>query len=631
MSTKPSIKILISCHKPVCCPTGEVFLPVHVGSSGKIPIAGCQRDDEGQNISDRNFTFCEMTGQYWAWKNLEADYVGQCHYRRYFSFDDEKHEPNDHGQIEESCLSQFTIRSYAIDDEKAIRRALEEADLLRAPYWCVKGVPTPCGPKKSVREHMSAYGLVTAQEFDRLVELCREVQPDYADELEAYLNGDEYLGYNCFVMKRPLFDRLCEFEFSVLCRFDDEYDYSNKTMTHKRICGYLGEVLFSAFVARIAKEGARIAERPMVFFENTPAPLSLPISADSSCNVIWRYIESNPAKLAIAITSLIHAMREGERCRLTLIHDASLNIVQLRRYLGPLPDSFELVDATFPAIALGDCGIHLNETEAHILLPFLLPNMAKRGTRLSGRVLWIEGCALFQDSPCKIVENQGASFQAVRSVYLEKELNKPSNCGLVDVSRSGSSGSHALEASCLVIDLGAEAPSGCDLLSMYRSACSSLSIDPSGEFKVEFAKYEIHKRRPGTAKDSFCMPLSVYIVRDRLLHMVGASTLPLESAYSVVCEDELRSWANEETVREFLAVKDSGVFLYHPESTPFLKPDSEKSFAFWCLARRTPAYEPLLVALTEYRPLGLKRMLFPEGTKRFRIAATLATKFRAFL
>ena len=90
--SKPNIKILVSCHKPVCIPCSDLYLPVHVGSLGKETIPGCQRDDCGENISDRNFTFCEMSGQYWAWKNLEADYVGQCHYRRFFNFDEKKYE-----------------------------------------------------------------------------------------------------------------------------------------------------------------------------------------------------------------------------------------------------------------------------------------------------------------------------------------------------------------------------------------------------------------------------------------------------------------------------------------------------------------------------------------------------------
>ena len=65
-------------------PTDSMYLPVHVGAAGKENI-GYQRDDEGQNISELNPYFCELTGIYWAWKNLDADYIGLVHYRRHFS------------------------------------------------------------------------------------------------------------------------------------------------------------------------------------------------------------------------------------------------------------------------------------------------------------------------------------------------------------------------------------------------------------------------------------------------------------------------------------------------------------------------------------------------------------------
>ena len=77
-----NIKIIVATHKKYWMPEDSMYLPVHVGAAGKAGI-GYQRDDTGKNISDKNPNFCELTGLYWAWKNLKADYVGLAHYRRH--------------------------------------------------------------------------------------------------------------------------------------------------------------------------------------------------------------------------------------------------------------------------------------------------------------------------------------------------------------------------------------------------------------------------------------------------------------------------------------------------------------------------------------------------------------------
>ena len=45
------------------------------------------KDNTGENISSKNFYYCETTGTYWIWKNApETKYVGQCQYRRRLEF-----------------------------------------------------------------------------------------------------------------------------------------------------------------------------------------------------------------------------------------------------------------------------------------------------------------------------------------------------------------------------------------------------------------------------------------------------------------------------------------------------------------------------------------------------------------
>ena len=78
------IQIIVAAHKAYRMPTDPMYLPLHVGKAGKDLDLGFQGDNTGDNISEKNATYCELTGIYWAWKNLDADYIGLSHYRRHF-------------------------------------------------------------------------------------------------------------------------------------------------------------------------------------------------------------------------------------------------------------------------------------------------------------------------------------------------------------------------------------------------------------------------------------------------------------------------------------------------------------------------------------------------------------------
>ena len=82
------IALFVAAHKPDFVIHDEVHTPIHVGrvvSKFKAEMAEMLGDNTGENISEKNPSYCEMTAHYWIWKNVkDAEFVGLCHYRRYF-------------------------------------------------------------------------------------------------------------------------------------------------------------------------------------------------------------------------------------------------------------------------------------------------------------------------------------------------------------------------------------------------------------------------------------------------------------------------------------------------------------------------------------------------------------------
>lgn len=82
------IKIAIATHKYYPMPIDSCYIPLYIGHKKGTPKVEeqYQYEDEGQNISNKNSLYCELTAMYWIWKNVKADYYGLFHYRRYLTF-----------------------------------------------------------------------------------------------------------------------------------------------------------------------------------------------------------------------------------------------------------------------------------------------------------------------------------------------------------------------------------------------------------------------------------------------------------------------------------------------------------------------------------------------------------------
>lgn len=217
----PKIHILVATHKKFRMPEDSMYLAMHVGRAGKQDI-GYTGDNTGDNISNRNARFCELTAVYWAWKNLDADYIGLTHYRRHFTMQNRFRRI---GRDKFDCI----LKS------KELYPVLKQYDLIlpkRRKYYI-----------ESLWSHHIHLPFTYEKDLETLREVIKEVQPDYLECFDVVMQRSHAHMFNMFIMKKEYFDRYCEWLFSILLETDSRIDVTKYTPMEARTVSYFGEFM----------------------------------------------------------------------------------------------------------------------------------------------------------------------------------------------------------------------------------------------------------------------------------------------------------------------------------------------------------------------------------------------------
>ena len=274
---KQNIRIFVTAHKNVDRFDSSILQPVQVGPKGtRFPWAF--QDDEGENIADRNPRYCELTTQYWAWKNVNADYYGFCHYRRYFDFSATEHEENPYGEIMDDFIDDAAAKKYGLDDA-TIAQVVRQYDVITTPFGNLEEIIDKHGTPRALWE---AAPLLHDDDLERCYRILCKMYPDYQKDAEAFLDGHEACFCNMFIMKKEIFFDYCEWMFPILEEFDKNTDYSTYSKEALRTPGHLSERLLNIYLMHHKRIGSnwKFKELQCVHFTNPePAPqLELPDS-----------------------------------------------------------------------------------------------------------------------------------------------------------------------------------------------------------------------------------------------------------------------------------------------------------------------------------------------------------------
>ena len=226
------LAMLCMYHRDVLVDTsGSPYVNIQCGRQDSGVALDMCDDSFGESISDRNRFWSEITGLFWAHKNLRLpEYVGLCSYRRFFS-GIESNRP--------LCLTTTENADRVISsiNYQSLIEALKTSDIV---------LPVPYTYRQSVKRVIERN--YHSSDFKLLEYVISEKYPDFLPSFRRVLSGNSLPGHNMFVMHKSKFSNYCEWVFDVLLTLESLVDPSGYSIDKVRVFGYMHELLLSVYV-----------------------------------------------------------------------------------------------------------------------------------------------------------------------------------------------------------------------------------------------------------------------------------------------------------------------------------------------------------------------------------------------
>ncbi len=160
-------------------------------------------DSTGENISERNKQYCEMTATYWVWKNTCHAWKGIEHYRRHL---------------------------------------LAKPDMLAENVDAILPLPYVCYPNTLAQFRR----FVSEAVLQALLRALKDLHPDEYEAYLAILQGKYQYTYNLVCARKDVFDDYCTWFFHITEYMENMAD-SVPEIGNTRALSYVAEVLTNLY------------------------------------------------------------------------------------------------------------------------------------------------------------------------------------------------------------------------------------------------------------------------------------------------------------------------------------------------------------------------------------------------
>lgn len=211
-------------------PLPESYRPLLVGANFNPVPVGYLADNVGDNISEKNHEYCELTGLYWLWHHSSDNFIGLSHYRRYFANYQNRKQMDFHIMISGKVHP-------ASDD--ALQNQLSNFD------WIV-AQPLKLDAESNWRFYQEFHHI---EDLQKTREIIKEDFPPYVVAFDHFMHHSNRLSpYNMFYTTRDNLNSYCKWLFHILHRLEEQTDLSGYDQYQRRLYGFIAERLLNVWL-----------------------------------------------------------------------------------------------------------------------------------------------------------------------------------------------------------------------------------------------------------------------------------------------------------------------------------------------------------------------------------------------
>lgn len=582
-----NVKLLISYHAPSTLLKSDVFVPIHVGRAlrNKASKDGVLENDEfswlsnnmigdntGDNISDKNRIYAEITAQYWAWKNQESldcpEYIGFMHYRRHFMFKKPNNYKDNWSATNFDRLDEQYLKDIDLNDD-TVKSTLQNYDGI-----VYKSFNSPITVYEQFKELIVQPWDLDASVFDSVINIIKDKYPHYIPALTEYLNGKKHYWMNMFIFKTDIFNEYMDWLFDILFEAEKNIDFSKYSVQGKRVLAYICERLLGIFITY--KKELNLLELPVSQIENTKIVKPIfPTFKSNNIPVIFSSDDNYSKYLVVVINSLIESTVEDYNYDIYVLNDGISNA------------NLETISS-------------LNKNKKNISIKFIdvndyIPNSIKEIFYINEHFSIATYFRFFIEF---IFENFEKVLYLDTDIIIQDDVSKLYNIDIGDKPIGA----------CRDYEIMSHSKENKDLKKYIND---TLQIDDvSKYFQAGILIMNINKFKECSIYEKLIEKLKEikepkFVDQDILNSVLYGQVvyLPLKWNFVWFIEQYHKNLINlisEEFYNEFIEAKKSiSIIHYAGKVKPWNNIDFDLSNNFWLYARKTPVYENLLLNLTK--------------------------------